>query len=49
MAVIKSRKLRLAGHFLRSEENKVVKTVGKNKPEGRRPLEGQDYDGRIRY
>ena len=45
--VIKSRRVRWAGHGPRMEEGRVVHKVLVRKPEGKRPLGDQDVDGRI--
>ena len=45
--VIKSRRMRWAGHVARVEEGRGVHKVLVGKPEGKRPLGDQDIDGRI--
>ena len=45
--VIKSRRMRWAGHVARTGERRGVHKVLVAKPEGKRPLGGQDVDGRI--
>ena len=47
LRVIKSRRLRWAGHVARMEEGRVVHKVLVGKPEGKRPLGDQDVDGEI--
>ena len=45
--VIKSRRMRWAGHVARMEEGRGVHKVLMGKPEGKRPLGAQDVDGKI--
>ena len=45
--VVKSRRMRWAGHVARMEEGRGVHKVLVGKPEGKRPLGDQDVDGRI--
>ena len=45
--VIKSRRMRWAGHVACMEEGRGVHKVLVGKPEGKRPLGDQDVDGRI--
>ena len=45
--VIKSRRMRWAGHVARMEEGRSVHKVLVGKPEGKRPLGDQDVDRRI--
>jgi hypothetical protein len=45
--VVKSRRMRWAGHVARMGEDKGVHRVLVGKPEGKRPLGDQDVDGRI--
>ena len=45
--VIKSRRMRRAGHVARMEEVRGMHKVLVGKPEGKRPLGDQDVDGRI--
>ena len=45
--VVKSRRMRWAGHVARMGENRGVQRVLVRKPEGKRPLGDQDVDGRI--
>jgi len=45
--VVKSRRMRWAGHVARMGEDKVVHRVLVGKPEGKKPLGGQDVDGMI--
>jgi hypothetical protein len=45
--VVKSRRMRWAGHVARMGEDRGVHRVLVGKPEGRRPLGDQDVDGRI--
>jgi hypothetical protein len=45
--VIKSRRMRWAGHVACMEEGRGVHKVLVGKPEGKRPLVDQDVDGRI--
>ena len=45
--VIKSRRLRWAGHVARMEEGRGVHKVLVGKPEGKRPLGEEDVDGRV--
>ena len=44
---IKLRRLRWAGHVALVEESRNAYRVLEGKHEGKRPLEGQDLDGRI--
>ena len=45
--VVKSRRMRWAGHVARMEEGRGVHRVLVGKPEGKRPLGDLDVDGRI--
>jgi len=45
--VVKSRRMRWAGHVARMGEERGVHKVLVGKPEGKRPLGNQDVDGRI--
>ena len=45
--VVKSRRMRWAGHVVRMGEGRGVHRVLVGKPEGKRPLGGPDADGRI--
>ena len=45
--VVKSRRMRWAGHVARMGEDRVVHRVLVGKPEGKRHLGDQDVDGRI--
>ena len=45
--VVKSRRMRWAGHVVHMGEGRVVHRVLVGKPEGRRPLGDPDVDGRI--
>ena len=45
--VIKSRRMRWAGHVAHMEEGRGVHKVSVRKPERKRPWEDQDVDGRI--
>jgi len=45
--VVKSRRMRWAGHVARMGEDRGVHRVLVGKPEGKRPLGDQDVDGRI--
>ena len=45
--LIKSRRIRLAGHVVRMGEGRGVYRVLVGKPEGKRPLEDPGVDGRI--
>jgi hypothetical protein len=45
--VVKSRRMRWAGHVARMGEERVLHRVLVGKPEGKRPLGDQDIDGRI--
>jgi hypothetical protein len=45
--VVKSRRMRWAGHVVHMEEGRGVYRVLLGKPEGRRPLGDPDVDGRI--
>jgi hypothetical protein len=45
--VVKSRRMRWAGHVARMEEDKGAHRLLVEKPEGKRPLGDQDVDGRI--
>ena len=47
MRVVKSRRMRWAGHVARMGEDRGVHRVLVGKPEGKRPLRSQDVDGRI--
>ena len=47
VGVIKSRRMRWAGHVACMEEGRGVHKVLVGKPEGKRPLGDQDVDGRI--
>jgi hypothetical protein len=47
LRVVKSRRMRWAGHVARMGEDRGVYRVLVGKPEGKRPLGGQDVDGRI--
>ena len=45
--MVKSRRMRRAGHVARMGEGRGVHRVLVGKPEGKRPLGRQDVDGRI--
>ena len=45
--VVKSRRMRWAGHVAHMGEDRAVHRVLVGKPEGKRPLGRQDVDGRI--
>jgi hypothetical protein len=45
--ILKSRRMRWAGHVARKEEGRGVHKVLVGKPEVKRPLGRQDIDGRI--
>jgi hypothetical protein len=45
--VVKSRRMRWAGHVARIGKDRYVYRVLVGKPEGKRPLGRQDVDGRI--
>jgi hypothetical protein len=45
--VVKSRRMRWAGHVARMGEDRGVHRVLVGKPKGKRPLGNQDVDGRI--
>ena len=45
--VVKSRRMRWAGHVARMGEDRGVHRVLVGKPDGKRPLGDQDVDGRI--
>jgi hypothetical protein len=47
LRVVKSRRMRWAGHVARMVEDRGVHRVLVRKPEGKRPLGDQDLDGRI--
>ena len=47
MRLIKSRRMRWAGHVARMEEGRGVHKVLVGKPKGKRPLGDQDVDGSI--
>jgi hypothetical protein len=47
LRVVKSRRMRWAGHVARMGEGKVVHRVLVGKPEGKRPFGRPDVDGRI--
>jgi hypothetical protein len=45
--IIKSRRMRWEGHVARTREKRNTYRILVEKPEGKRPLEGLDIDGRI--
>ena len=47
MRVVKSRRMRWAGHVARMGEDRGMHRLLVGKPEGKRPLGDQDVDGRI--
>ena len=47
MRVVKSRRMRWAGHVARMGEDRGVHRLLVGNPEGKRPLGRQDVDGRI--